>query len=322
MLRYLGHRLLHLLPTLALVSLLTFLALRVLPGDAAILMVAGGGPSEASTSVAQEELGQLRASLGLDAPWPLQYGRWLGDVLTLDMGRSLVSGREVWGDVARKLPVTVELAALATLVALLVGLPAGLFSALRQDTWGDYVVRVLALGGISLPHFWLATLVLLAGLFFFAWIPPVEYVGLFQDPLANLSQLLWPALVLGYSGGAIVARMTRSSLLEVLRQDYIRTARAKGLPEAAVVRRHALSNALLPVVTVVGLLLATLVTGAIIMEQVFALPGLGLYLLDGVRQRDYVVVQSVVLLFTLAVLLINLTVDAAYAWLDPRIRVG
>ncbi len=322
MLRYLGHRLLHLLPTLALVSLLTFLALRVLPGDAAILMVVGGGPSEASTSVAQEELGQLRASLGLDAPWPLQYGRWLGDVLTLDMGRSLVSGRDVWGDVARKLPVTVELAALATLVALLVGLPAGLFSALRQDTWGDYVVRVLALGGISLPHFWLATLVLLAGLFFFAWTPPVEYVGLFQDPLANLSQLLWPALVLGYSGGAIVARMTRSSLLEVLRQDYIRTARAKGLPEAAVVRRHALSNALLPVVTVVGLLLATLVTGAIIMEQVFALPGLGLYLLDGVRQRDYVVVQSVVLLFTLAVLLINLTVDAAYAWLDPRIRVG
>ena len=322
MLRYLGHRLLHLLPTLALVSLLTFLALRVLPGDAAILMVAGGGPSEASTNVAQEELGQLRASLGLDAPWPLQYGRWLGDVLTLDMGRSLVSGRDVWGDVARKLPVTVELAALATLVALLVGLPAGLFSALRQDTWGDYVVRVLALGGISLPHFWLATLVLLAGLFFFAWTPPVEYVGLFQDPLANLSQLLWPALVLGYSGGAIVARMTRSALLEVLRQDYIRTARAKGLPEAAVVRRHALSNALLPVVTVVGLLLATLVTGAIIMEQVFALPGLGLYLLDGVRQRDYVVVQSVVLLFTLAVLLINLTVDAAYAWLDPRIRVG
>ena len=320
MLLYLGRRLLHLVPTLALVSLLTFLALRVLPGDAAILMVAGGG--ETSTAVAEEELGELRASLGLDAPWPLQYGRWLGDVLTLDMGRSLVSGRDVWGDVARKLPVTVELAALATLVALLVGLPAGVFSALRQDTWGDYIVRVVALGGISLPHFWLATLVLLAGLLFFSWIPPVEYVGLFDDPLANLSQLVWPALVLGYSGGAIVARMTRSALLEVLRQDYIRTARAKGLPEAAVVRRHALSNALLPVVTVVGLLLATLVTGAIIMEQVFALPGLGLYLLDGVRQRDYVVVQSVVLLFTLSVLLINLAVDAAYAWLDPRIRVG
>ena len=320
--QYLVHRLLQLIPTLLLVSLIVFAIMRVLPGDVAMLVATGGtGTVDASSAqIRDEDLREIREQLGLNDPLWRQYLTWMWGIVTLDWGDSLVAGRPVGKDVLGRLPVTLELAVLTSLVAVLAGVPLGIVSATRRGTWADYSVRLLALGGLSVPNFWLATLLLMAGLSFFGWIPRVEYVGLFQDPVANLGQLIWPALVLGYSGAAIISRMTRSALLDALGQDYIRTAWAKGLRQRQVLYRHALKNALLPVVTVIGLLFVTLAAGSVIMEQIFVLPGLGLYLLDGVRFRDYAVVQTLVLLFAVGVLLINLAVDLAYAWLDPRIR--
>ena len=320
--RYLARRLLQVIPTLLLVSFAIFFLLRVLPGDVALLVATGGtgGLEGSAARVAEEELVEVRESLGLDSPLPLQYLRWMKKLITLDWGESLVNHRPVGQEVLRRLPVTLELAAMTTILAVVVGVPLGIVSAVRRDTWADYLVRLLALGGLSVPNFWLATLLLMGGLHYFQWIPAIGYVGLMDDPLTNLSQLIWPALVLAYSAGAIISRMTRSALLEVLRQDYIRTARAKGLGGRVLLLRHALKNAMLPVVTVIGLLFVTLAGGAVIMEQIFALPGLGLLLLDGVRSRDYAVVQPLVLLFALGVVLVNLAVDLLYAWLDPRIR--
>jgi peptide/nickel transport system permease protein len=319
---YLARRLLQFIPTLVLVSLLIFLVLRVLPGDVATLVATGGAgaPETGSLRAEREQIQEIRTSLGLNDPLPAQYLRWLKGTATLDWGESLVSRRPVWPEVRRRLPVTLELAALTTLIAIALGVPLGIIAALRRETWLDYLVRLVALGGLSVPNFWLATLILLGGLTFFSWTPRLEYVSLWDRPLANLGQLLLPALVLAYSAAAIISRMTRSALLEVLGQDYIRTARAKGLGEQGVLYGHALKNALLPVVTVAGILFVTLAGGSVIMEQIFVLPGVGLLLLDGVRFRDYAVVQAVVLLFALGVLLVNLAVDMAYAWLDPRIR--
>ena len=320
--RYLARRLLQVIPTLLLVSLAIFFLLRVLPGDVALVVATGGsgGLEGGAARVTEQELTQIRKDLGLGGSLPLQYLRWIKDLVTLDWGESLVNRRPVGQEVLRRLPVTLELAVLTTILAVVLGIPLGIVSAVCRDTWADYLVRLLALGGLSIPNFWLATLLLMGGLHYFQWIPSIGYMGLFDDPLANLSQLIWPALVLAYSGGAIISRMTRSALLEVLRQEYIRTARAKGLGRGALLLRHALKNALLPVVTVIGLLFVTLAGGAVIMEQIFALPGLGLLLLDGVRSRDYAVVQPLVLLFALGVILVNLIVDLLYAWLDPRIR--
>jgi peptide/nickel transport system permease protein len=320
--QYLVHRLLQLIPTLVIVSLIVFAIMRALPGDVALLVAAGGmGAGEASgAQIREEELQEIREILGLNDPLWQQYLTWMGGIVTLDWGDSLVAGRPIGRDVLRRLPVTLELAVLTSLFAVLAGVPLGVVSAMRRGTWADYSVRLLALGGLSVPNFWLATLLLMAGLAFFGWIPRVEYVGLFQDPLANLGQLIWPALVLGYSAAAIISRMTRSALLDALGQDYIRTAWAKGLRQRQVLYRHALKNALLPVITIIGVLFVTLAGGSVLMEQIFVIPGLGLYLLDGVRSRDYAVVQTLVLLFAVGVLLVNLAVDLAYAWLDPRIR--
>ena len=322
--QYIVRRLLQLIPTLFLVSLIIFFVMRVLPGDVAMLVVTGGSgaPEAGAARIQDRDLQEIRDQLGLNDPLWKQYLSWMGGMVTMDWGESLVAGRPVLRDVLRRLPVTLELAVLTSMVAVAAGVPLGIVSALRRGSWTDYAVRLVALGGLSVPNFWLATLFLLAGVSLFGWIPSVVHVRFLEDPLGNLAQVIWPALVLGYSAAAIISRMTRSALLEALSQDYIRTARAKGLPEARVVLRHALKNALLPVVTIIGVLFVTLVGGAVIMEHIFGLPGLGLYLLDGVRYRDYAVVQPLVLLFALGVLLVNLVVDVMYAWLDPRIRYG
>ena len=219
-----------------------------------------------------------------------------------------------------KVPVTLELVIMTTVTSTMIGLPLGIIMALKQDTWVDYVVRVFSLAGLSMPSFWTATLFLVAGLYWFDWTPQLEYVSIFKDPLANLNQFLWPALILGWVNSASKARMMRSSMLEVLRQDYIRTARAKGLRNFVVTYRHAMKNAMLPVVTIIGVTIALTMGGAVIIERVFALPGMGNFLVEGMNYRDYPVVQSIVMIFSIWVVLVNLAVDVSYGWLDPRIR--
>ena len=306
--------------TLLLVSIAIFAALRAAPGDAADIMAAGGAGAEAAPAGSEDDRADLRETLGLDGPLWRQYAGWLSDMVTLDWGESFVSGRGVWGEFLRRLPVTLQLSVMGIAVAVGLGVPLGVAAALRQDTWVDYGVRVFALGGVSLPHFWLATLALLAGVRWFTWSPPPGYQPLLDEPWANMTQFLWPALVLGYSGAGLLTRMTRYTVLEVMRQEYVRTAHAKGLHPGGVVSRHILRNALLPVITVAGIAFATLVSGSVVLEQVFALPGTGLYLLDAVKLRDYAVVQPVIVFFAAWVVLVNLCVDVLYTWLNPQVR--
>jgi peptide/nickel transport system permease protein len=316
---YIIRRLAQLPPTLIAISIIAFIAVRMLPGDTALLLSLNHQAGQEITSTAQAEIDELRSSLGLNDPWHVQYVRWSRDMLTLDLGRSPISGRDILSEILRKAPVTLELAGFATLLALVTGLPAGIISAVRRDTWADYLIRIFSLAGVALPHFWLGTIIILVGLIFFTWAPPIEYMNLSRSPIDHLTQLSIPAVILGYSAGAIVARVTRSSLLEVLGEDYIRTAYAKGLSPRTILHRHALRNALLPVVTITGLIFTGLISGSIIMEQMFGLPGLGLYLLDGIRLRDYGVIQALVILFSIFIMLINLVVDISYVLIDPRI---
>ena len=315
---YVLRRLLQGALTLLLVSIAIFAAIRAAPGDPADLIAAGG--AETALAGSEAERAALRAELGLDRPLWRQYAAWLSDMVTLDWGESFVSGRSVWDEFLRRLPVTLQLSIMGIAVAVGLGVPLGVAAALRQDTWIDYAVRVVALAGVSLPHFWLATLVLLAGVRYFTWSPPPGYQPLLDEPLANMTQFLWPALVLGYSGAGLLTRMTRYTVLEVMRQEYVRTAHAKGLHPVGVVQRHILRNALLPVITVAGIAFATLVSGSVVLEQVFALPGTGLYLLDAVKLRDYAVVQPVIVFFAAWVVLVNLCVDMLYTWLNPQVR--
>ncbi len=317
---YLLRRLFQGLLTLLLVSVVIFGILRVAPGDVADLIVAGGDGS--GLGVSSQEKDELRATLGLDRSLLRQYGEWVWDMASLHWGESLFTGRSVWDDFLLKLPVTLQLSLMGLFIAVAIGVPLGVAAALRQDTWVDYVVRVFALGGVSLPHFWLATLLLLAGVRYFTWSPPLGYESVIDAPWRNLTQFVWPALVLGYSGAGLLSRMTRSTVLEVMRQEYIRTAWAKGLQPAAVVQRHILRNALLPVITVVGIAFAALVSGSVVLEQVFVLPGVGLFLLEAVKFRDYTVVQPIIVFFAAWVVLVNLTVDVLYTWLNPRVRHG
>jgi peptide/nickel transport system permease protein len=317
---YLLRRLFQGLLTLLLVSLVIFGILRVAPGDVVDLIVTGGDGS--GLGVSSQEKDELRATLGLDRSLLRQYGEWVWDMASLHWGESLFTGRSVWDDFLLKLPVTLQLSLMGLFIAVVLGVPLGVAAALRQDTWVDYVVRIFALGGVSLPHFWLATLLLLAGVRYFTWSPPLGYESVIDSPWRNFTQFIWPALVLGYSGAGLLSRMTRSTVLEVMRQEYIRTAWAKGLQPAAVVQRHILRNALLPVITVVGIAFAALVSGSVVLEQVFVLPGVGLFLLEAVKFRDYTVVQPIIVFFAAWVVLVNLTVDVLYTWLNPRVRHG
>ncbi len=320
---YVLRRLLQGLLTLLLVSIAVFAALRAAPSDAAEIIAAGGAGAEAAAQAgSDEDRAALRASLGLDRPLWRQYVSWAVDMATLDWGDSFVTGRSVWSEFLNRLPVTLQLSLMGIAAALVLGIPMGVVAALRQDTWVDYTVRVFALAGVSVPHFWLATLVLLAGVRFFTWSPPTGYQSPADEPWGNLSQFIWPALVLGYSGAGLLTRMTRYTVLEVMRQEYVRTAWAKGLLPGVIVRRHILRNALLPVITVAGIAFATLVSGSVVLEHVFTLPGTGLYLLDAVKFRDYAVVQPVIVFFAAWVVLVNLAVDMLYTWLNPQVRYG
>ena len=313
---YLTRRLLLMIPTVLVVSLVIFYMFRLLPGDVALNFLTDGG----RLTLDREQYDALRAQLGLDRPLFAQYLSWLWDMVRLNGGTSLVTGEPVFNDIARKLPVTAELAALSLLISFAIAVPVGVIGAIKQDSVWDYLGRTFAISGLAMPNFLVGALVFLVLVKYFQWIPPLEFVSLTDDPLENLTQLIFPALVLGHSNSAALARMTRSSMLEVLRQDYVRTARAKGLPARMVIGRHALRNALLPILTVAGVQAGTLLAGAVIVEEIFVLPGIGSRMVDAIFGREWITVQTIVTLFAVMILSLNVVIDALYSWLDPRIR--
>jgi peptide/nickel transport system permease protein len=305
-------------PTLLGASILIFVLMRLVPGDIAEILVYQTGSE--SSAVQQKQIRQIRAELGLDRPIWLQYADWLGSALRGDFGHSYLQQRPVAEILRERVPRSLELAVLTLAIAVAWAVPLGVVSAVHQNRWADYLVRLLSLSGLSLPIFFTGVLVLYLLVRFFRWLPPLEFVELWADPVRNLEQLIWPALVQAYYISAPITRLTRSQLLEVVRQDYVRTARAKGLGERAVVYRHALANSLLPVVTFLGWWGGRLLGGIVIVEIIFAVPGMGSALAQAVSQRDYPTVQALVFVMALVFLLINLLVDLLYAWLDPRIR--
>jgi ABC-type dipeptide/oligopeptide/nickel transport system permease component len=302
--RYLLKRILLAVPVLIGVSIVVFAMVRLIPGDPAQIM--------AGQAATQEVVQSIRESLGLDQPIPVQYGYFMRNALTGDLGRSLLSGVPVSEELGQRFPRTVRLALASIIVAALIGIPAGILSATRHLSWVDSVVMVVALAGVSIPVFWLGLNLILVFSVRLQWLPAFGY--------ETWSHLVLPSIALGTASAAIIARMTRSAMLEVLRQDYVRTARAKGLAERLVVNHHALRNALIPVVTVVGLQLGTLLSGAVLTETVFSWPGIGKLLVDSVLARDYPIIQGAVLLIAAMFVLLNVVVDATYAMLDPRIR--
>ena len=294
-------------------SVAVFLVLRIAPGDPAVI--------RCGLACTPEQIDAIRDRLGLNDPYVVQYVSWLQDIVTGDLGEAAFSGKPVSESLLERLPVTVELLAITLLITTVVGISFGVISALYRNSPADIVVRVSAVFGLAVPNFWVATLVLLIPLALWGYAPPLgSAVGFFEDPLTNLRQFVPPAIVLGLASSAGIMRLTRSSLLEVLYTDYIRTARSKGLRESVVIGRHAIKNMLIPVVTVLGLQVAALLGGTVIIEQIFALPGVGLYFFQTLVTRDFVVVQSVTLYIGVVVVIMNLLVDISYAWLDPRIR--
>ncbi|PYM31001.1 MAG: hypothetical protein DME15_18995 [Candidatus Rokuibacteriota bacterium] len=314
MYKYVIRRLLFALPVLLLSSLIVFGLMRVMPGDALVALMGESG------NVGQRELAKLRKDLGLDRPYHEQYLIWVWQMVSLNPGDSIFTNEPIAVALKKSIPVTLELATLAMVLGLVIAIPIGVLSATRQDTPSDYVGRVVAVSGLSLPDFWLGTLVITFAAIWFHWIPPIGYVSFWESPWRNLQQFLLPAAVLGFRLSAATMRMTRSTVLEVLREDYVRTAWAKGLERRIVVYKHALKNALIPVVTIVGGQMATLLAGAVVVETIFALPGMGRLTVEAILFRDYPVVQTNVMLVAATLVTLNLLVDLTYAWLDPRIR--
>ena len=311
---YVFGRLLLMLPTLLGVAILTFVIMRVVPGDVVALRYSQSG------SVPQEVIDRERQLLGLDKPMYEQFADFMGGTLRLDFGRSLWTDRPVADEIGSRFGISLELAILAALIATCLAVPLGVLAAVKQDTWVDYVIRVFSIAGLATPSFWLGIMTILALVVWFGWAPPLIFRPLWEDPVANLGQLIWPALAVGYRYSAVAMRMTRSSVLDVLREDYVRTARSKGLREVTVIVRHALRNSLLPVVTVISLEFAFLFGGLVVTEQVFNVNGLGKLLVDAVAHRDYPLVQALVLIFSFVFVLVNFIVDLFYGVLDPRIR--
>ena len=313
---YIIRRLLLVIPTLLILSILVFLSVRFIPGDVVDAMF--GDLQYMSAGIDREA---FERRLGLDVPVYVQYGRWIGGVfLHGTLGESMMYGWPVEEKMIGRLPLTIQLGVMAIVIGLLIALPVGIYSAIRQDTAADYLGRSIAIVGLATPNFWLGLMVMLFPALWWGWSPPVEWVPFTEDPLGNLGVLIIPSLILGTASAAATMRMTRTMMLEVLRQDYIRTAWSKGLKEKAVVLRHAVKNALIPVVTLIGLQLPILVGGAVIMENIFNLPGLGRLMVLALEQRDYPVVSGVNLFFGTAVVLFNLLIDLIYPFLDPRVR--
>jgi peptide/nickel transport system permease protein len=314
--RYLLRRLVLIIPTLIGASLLVFVMMRLLPGDVVDLLIG----SELTLSA--EQRASLRAMLGVDQPWYSQYLTWVGGALTGDLGVSLRSSQPVTTLILQRLPVTVELALLAALISWVVAIPLGVIAATRRNSPTDLFANIVGLIGLALPNFWLATLLLLITSIVFRWQPSPQWVSPFEDLRTNLQQVIMPTLTLSAGMIAVTMRMMRSSMLEVLGQDYIRTAQAKGLGDRMVLISHAFKNAAIPVVTVMGVQVGNLLGGAVIIEQIFGLPGIGWLILNGIYQRDYPVVQGGVFFLAVAFVMINLLIDLTYAYLDPRIHYG
>jgi peptide/nickel transport system permease protein len=315
MLRYTINRVLLMIPTLLGVAVLVFFLLRVVPGDIVEIKLRGDGGS-----VTQETIDMERKRLGLDRPLYAQFGMWMVGMATFDFGNSMWTERPVVTEIAGRLELSLQVAIMATLIAVLLAIPMGTMAALFRDSWIDYTVRILTIGGLSIPSFWFGMLIMLTLLAFFNWLPPITFTPIYVDPIANLTQLIWPALAVGYRYCAVTARMIRSSLLEVLSEDYIRTARAKGVSEKLVISRHALRNALLPAITVIGLEFTFLIGGLVVTEQVFNLNGIGQLFVQSISRNDFTLIQGMVMLIAAFYVLVNLGIDLLYAVFDPRIR--
>lgn len=302
------------IPTLVGVAVLVFFLLRVIPGDVVELKFSEG--QYFSKEMVQKE----RVRLGLDKPLWRQFIEWMWGITRFDFGRSMWTGDFITHEIAIRVQLSAQLALMATGIAVLLALPLGMLAALKQDTWVDYVVRVVSIAGLATPSFWLGMLMIILFLTVFRWAPPMQFTPFWVNPWQNLVQLIWPALAVGYRYSAVATRMTRSAMLEVLREDYIRTARAKGLMQKLILTRHALKNTMLPVLTVIGLEFAFLIGGLVVTEQVFNLNGLGQLFVDSIAHRDYTMVQALVLLTAFVYVFVNFGVDLLYGWLDPRIR--
>ena len=321
MYRYVIKRVLLVIPTLLGAAALVFLLMRLIPGDVCVVRLGSGG-----STLDPKTIALCHAELGMDRPVFVQFIDFVWGFLTLDFGPSMWSGNPVTTEILARLPISLEIAILATVVAIAIAIPLGALSALKQNTWIDIVARVFAVGGIATPSFWLGIMSILVVLnvsnavFGTPWMPPIEYVPIWQDPIANLSMAFLPAVTVGYRYAAVSMRMTRSAMLEVMQEDYIRTARAKGLIRKLIVNRHALKNALLPVVTLLGIEFAFLIGGLVVTEQVFNLNGVGRLFVQAVQNQDYTLSQALVMLTVMVFVICNLIVDLLYAWLDPRIR--
>jgi len=312
---YIAKRLLLVVPTLLGVASLVFLIMRVIPGDVALLILGGD-----AGAIDPKQLAAMRQQLGLDQPLLVQFGHWLWGVVQFDFGTSLWTGQPVIEELLIRLPLSLQLAFMATIVSVLIAIPLGMLAAVRQDTWVDYLVRVISIGGLAIPSFWIGILCILFLVIYFGWGPPLEFTPPWVDPWVNLQMMVWPVVTVGYRYAAVTTRMTRSTVLEVLREDYIRTAWAKGLREGVVVLRHALKNSMLPVITLIGTEFAFLIGGLVVTETVFTLNGIGRFVVEAVAHRDYPVVQALVFLIAFSFVMVNLLGDLTYAWFDPRIR--
>jgi peptide/nickel transport system permease protein len=313
--KYLLKRFFLMFPTLLGVAVVTFVLIRVIPGDVVELRLAGD-----RGSVSDEMLQAERVKFGLDQPVWRQFVTWMAGAARLDFGTSMWTGSPIWDEIRLRFALSLQVAVMATAVAVLLAIPLGVIAALKQDTWVDYTVRVFSIAGLATPSFWLGIVFILGLLIIFRWVPPMEYTPFWVNPWQNLSQLIWPALAVGYRYSAVATRMTRSAMLEVLREDYIRTARAKGLMQKLILTRHALKNAMLPVLTVIAIEFAFLIGGLVVTEQVFNLNGVGLLFVQAVAHRDYTLIQALVMLVAGIFILMNFLMDIMYGWLDPRIR--
>ncbi|MEE2954653.1 MAG: ABC transporter permease [Pseudomonadota bacterium] len=321
--KYILKRIILIIPTVLGVGVLVFFLMRVIPGDTCLFKWVDFG-----TDLDPALLEICRNETGLNDPIYIQFFDFVIGVLTLNFGISMWTGQPITEEISLRFGLSLQVAIMATTLSILIGIPMGIISAVKQDTWIDYLVRSLSIGGVAIPSFWLGILIIL-GLLIFSqawigepWMPPILYVSPFVDPMANLSQLIWPVIATGYRYASVVARMTRSAFLEILREDYIRTARAKGLKEIIIMNPHALRNALLPIVTVIGMEFSFFMGGLVVTEQVFNLNGLGSLLVDSVLHSDYNMIQALAMLIAVVFVGVNLIIDLAYAWIDPRIRYG
>jgi len=313
---YIIKRLILIIPTIFFVTLIVFMTVRFIPGDAVDIM----STMLLRTSEVEDPTEAIREELGLDLPIYVQYGRWMGGVFKGDLGDSLWTSIPVTENLIRRIPVSLELGILGIIIAVIIGLPIGIYSAIRQETWGDYVSRTFAILCIAVPHFWLGTIVMVYPAIWWKWSPPLMYIPFWEDPLANLGMFIIPSIIVGMWLSGNIMRFTRTMMLEVLRQDYIRTAWAKGLRERVVIIRHALKNALIPIVTWIALLIPVTLGGEIVVESIFGLPGLGLAMVEAIGMRDYPIISAINLFIAALVLGVNVVVDLTYAWIDPRIK--